>query len=499
MKNISCLFIIFFLMIVYAGIAQSTYRIKYQPENINLLKAKPLKNSDCIIASNDTNSLLTFTRVGSSGEVLWSYTYPLLANNFYIDFYGTNDNGFIVLARLDSANKSAALLIFKCDRNGQLQWQKQIWPENKSSIYPELIIQTKDGGYYFVCINNDLTYLNKLDGNGNVVWRSVFDPDNSDSYIIEALSESEDGGALIMVSNEACEFYCRTLSLYKFERTGNPGERLNFSFYFDNFIINSYVSYMNQDMQKKFSIMFNGSMYGIHEQNYYFLTIPDNKVQTNALTINNDIFSLQYFIRERKINLKPGKMFFQSDYYLNKDFSIIETYPDYQNDGKVYLRTDKYDSLGRKCRDYTLPVFDTNFSTTNITFTRASFELKEAAVFLYNEGNLLPPSPVNYAHLVCRGDAVLQSIKSGTAVQDNTTISLYPNPAHNYINVNMQRAESTVMLQILKPDGTILKKITLSYTGESMRSINISDLQKGIYFLKLDMRNEQQLFKFSKD
>jgi|GEM_PF-6134785 len=34
----------------------------------------------------------------------------------------------IVLARLDSANKSAALLIFKCDRNGQLQWQKKIWP-----------------------------------------------------------------------------------------------------------------------------------------------------------------------------------------------------------------------------------------------------------------------------------------------------------------------------------------------------------------------------------
>lgn len=499
MKNIPSLLIIFFLMIACAGTAQSTYRIIYQSENTNLLKAKPLKNSDCLIASTDTNSVLNFTRVGSAGNVLWSYTYALLANNFYIDFYATNDNGFIVLARLDSANKSAALLIFKCDRDGQLQWQKKIWPESKSSIYPESIIQTKDGGYYFLCITNDLTYLNRLDSNGNVEWRSVFDPDNSDSYNIEALSESEDGGALVMVSNEACEFYCRMLSLYKFEKTGNPGERLNFSFFFDNFITNSYVSYVNQDVQGKFSIMFNGSMYGKHEQNYYFLTIPGNIVQANALTINNDIFSLQYFIRKHKIDPKPGKMFFQSDYYFNKDLSIIETYTDYQNDGKVYVRSDKYDSLGRKCRDYKLPVFDTTFTTTNIMFTRAPFVLEQAAVFLYGEGNLVPPTPVNYVRLICSGNASLQLAESKTAVMKNAAISFYPNPAGNYINLNMQDEEKWLLLEIFKPDGTVVKTIILNNAKERLNKIDISSLPKGFYFLKLNTDKTQQVFKFLKD
>ena len=75
--------------------------------------------------------------------------------------------------------------------------------------------------------------------------------------------------------------------------------------------------------------------------------------------------------------------------------------------------------------------------------------------------------------------------KNTTAVKENSfdiSFSIYPNPASNMLFINNTKG-LTGLVKLMGIDGKLLQQLPLS--GASLQSMNISGLQKGMYFLTI--------------
>jgi uncharacterized delta-60 repeat protein len=78
--------------------------------------------------------------------------------------------------------------------------------------------------------------------------------------------------------------------------------------------------------------------------------------------------------------------------------------------------------------------------------------------------------------------------------------SVYPNPANNHIQVKIETGKKRdLLIQILSLDGKVITTESFKSWGNTyIRSINISGLQSGSYFLKISSISEQHVLKFEK-
>ena len=63
-------------------------------------------------------------------------------------------------------------------------------------------------------------------------------------------------------------------------------------------------------------------------------------------------------------------------------------------------------------------------------------------------------------------------------------VSIYPNPASEFINVNFKSSSKNVSVKIYDATGRLVKNIDNAKTGES--SINISELESGLYMMNVN-------------
>ena len=77
----------------------------------------------------------------------------------------------------------------------------------------------------------------------------------------------------------------------------------------------------------------------------------------------------------------------------------------------------------------------------------------------------------------------------------NFGIRIYPNPVHEILNVENPNHLSITEIHISNPEGQILESIY-----HPTNKINVSNLQKGIYFIALKLEDHRTLtLKFIKD
>lgn len=76
------------------------------------------------------------------------------------------------------------------------------------------------------------------------------------------------------------------------------------------------------------------------------------------------------------------------------------------------------------------------------------------------------------------------------------TISLYPNPAGNMLNINLARQLNGAEISIIDMTGKLRMEATIN-TDRS--TLDISALIKGIYLLKLDYNGRSSIMKFAKE
>ncbi len=84
---------------------------------------------------------------------------------------------------------------------------------------------------------------------------------------------------------------------------------------------------------------------------------------------------------------------------------------------------------------------------------------------------------------------------------DNSSISIYPNPAHQMLNVNFTSNHvSPLQIKILDQMGRmIINKNTNAVQGRNIIPINVSRLQKGIYYLIINGNSNSSTHKFMVD
>lgn len=121
---------------------------------------------------------------------------------------------------------------------------------------------------------------------------------------------------------------------------------------------------------------------------------------------------------------------------------------------------------------------DLFFSANNLTNGQEPWKLANATAFDDGGGD--------------ERDAALEVMRISTS--EAPEIKVYPNPAANFVNVDLPENEMTGTLSILSASGQLVRSVQSS-EGESSVQIDIQDLQKGVYMVRWVQLDEQMVVK----
>lgn len=79
---------------------------------------------------------------------------------------------------------------------------------------------------------------------------------------------------------------------------------------------------------------------------------------------------------------------------------------------------------------------------------------------------------------------------------DDNAILMYPNPATSMLNILNKTTENVMLIEIYNSNGSRAKSIN---STQSLTTIPVSDLQSGVYFVKVIMNNQVGNYKLIKD
>ncbi len=90
-------------------------------------------------------------------------------------------------------------------------------------------------------------------------------------------------------------------------------------------------------------------------------------------------------------------------------------------------------------------------------------------------------------------DTVMLSLKNDLSVNE---LSIYPNPASNVLNIDNKSGDQISNIAIYSVNGVLVKNLT---ANKAVTTVAIGELQSGIYFVKVQMGNKVNNFKFIKN
>ncbi|HMH21165.1 MAG TPA: T9SS type A sorting domain-containing protein [Puia sp.] len=98
-----------------------------------------------------------------------------------------------------------------------------------------------------------------------------------------------------------------------------------------------------------------------------------------------------------------------------------------------------------------------------------------------------PASGVNYYRLKIQNfdGGYTYSLVKTVALSSNSSISVYPNPANNIINVSLGNTGSGMGVRLISPDGQILQSTVAGGSGSPVVSMNSTNYASGVYFLQV--------------
>jgi hypothetical protein len=115
-------------------------------------------------------------KVDSSGELQWTFTWPDLGVERIWSFIETTDDGLIFAGFSDTLLGKRSSLIFKLDKNGTLQWNKNYKASPDEVVCYHSIDECSSGGY-ILCGHTYATSalsLMRIDSAGNIQWLKTY-------------------------------------------------------------------------------------------------------------------------------------------------------------------------------------------------------------------------------------------------------------------------------------------------------------------------------------
>jgi len=153
--------------------------------------------------SKSNNYELVVFKIDKNGNIEWYKFYELLDTILNSEVLITTDEGFVITGDSISFDTYDTILyqtfLIKLDSNGNLEWQKIFGSQNKY-IYGSSVVQTDDDGY-IICgalstENESHAMLLKTDNVGNEEWIKTY-PDLGLSYAYHMDKTNDDGFILI--------------------------------------------------------------------------------------------------------------------------------------------------------------------------------------------------------------------------------------------------------------------------------------------------------------
>lgn len=146
--------------------------------------------------------------------------------------------------------------------------------------------------------------------------------------------------------------------------------------------------------------------------------------------------------------------------------------------------------------------FEIERSSNSREFSKLGVVKAGNTTYTFTDNN--PLKGVNYYRLKMMdkdGQFTYSPIRSLTINNSQLTIAIFPNPAHNKLQLQIESDKKVALkMDIITQDGKVVLSSNISAVeGSMLHSINIAALQSGTYFLRATSGNgEQSVVKFEK-
>jgi hypothetical protein len=466
-----------------------------------------------IVATNEPDSTAyarnVLIKLNSAGEQQWSKGYGAGGYKLPYTFLApSGDNGFFAASRMDSANKyQAGITLFRGDSMGNILWQRKILPPLTSTyIVSGPVLASKDGGVFMLSYSATQYTLSKFDKDGALVWLTNFYKEDADDYGSQwnAFTETSNGDIAVAISTIGCDYYCSYLSLSFFKANGNP----QYAYAMGDDIYSNFqpVQLMAPGENGELYMLLNASM-GFSAYHYGVVKIvPDERPK--VYVIEDNIFSLQKFLKNNSFDFVKGKTFPQADFYyqavsIRNDWSLVK-YSEYNENFIGHIKVESFDNAGRICPAFNLPKTTDTLPGERFPFSRYSFHRVNAPSFGISDLNLTVKDEGRTAR-VCYGNAPGNNMIAKQDWQSVVStipkkISIYPNPATNAFTISVESNKAQkALITIVDASGRSLRSFSIDLQkGINTWQYDISSQKKGLFFLRIQTDDGNEVIKLVK-
>jgi len=179
------------------------------------------------------NSSIFFIKTDEDGNEQWNKKYLFEDINIGYSIKQTSDGGYIVSGTCINISKNNnysdsntyELVVFKIDKNGNIEWYKFF--EFLDTLFNSELCITKDEGFVITGLSYSFdtsdsliyqTFLVKLDINGNLEWQKIFGSQNDYIYGSSVVQADDDGYLICGTLSTENESYAMLL---KTDNLGN--------------------------------------------------------------------------------------------------------------------------------------------------------------------------------------------------------------------------------------------------------------------------------------
>lgn len=442
-------------------------------ENETAASIVQLSNGDFLICGTSTVSGPAITtqifvsRLDSLGNIIWSKAYDAIKNETAKSLIVTTNNEILVAGSTTSFGIAYPKgLLLALDINGNQLWSKVYTQINTQNF--NKVIQTSDGGYLavgsivlFGNTDKDIV-VTKVDVNGNYQWSNSYG-DLSDEEAFDAIQVGSD------------------YFLTGYTASAGAGSRDMYIIRLDagGYILNGRVVGTGFS-ETAFNIhLFDPNSIVITGYSEFSITQPVREVNT---------------ILKSDLNLNVYQAIYLGD-TLSQSHIVSSVFT---NLGKVAM-TGFYVHQGQQNISGLI-------AQNNLSYSQACNEyypIMAAASYIpnINAQNYLANAPLtqqNIAFNTSNPATFINSICFTTAIADtkaNKAIEIFPNPVSDYLQLEMPAEFEDVSIIITTVNG----KVLISKEINKMKTINVSALSAGIYFIQVKSATTNFYSKFIKD
>jgi hypothetical protein len=223
----------------------------------------------------------------------------------------------------------------------------------------------------------------------------------------------------------------------------------------------------------------------------YMATYADSSAKWNKAWIGKN---LQGFQNTRNIYLKKGKGKGNGPGNIRGNVIKGKSRADVPMEGVLVNLYENGVPVGFEVSDA-----DGKFEFSGLDYGTYTIYPEEAGLTTHSyDVTLSAATPSESGVLVTMEKTEIKVSKVSTGI-DNTdltsTVSVYPNPAHTSLKVDMGDFSGLVKLTIVDLNGRIIQSLQ---SEDALTEVNVSDLEDGIYFLSVETEEYSELIKIVK-